>query len=98
MSDPATLTPDQIERLDFEGALKQLEGIVAALESGRLPLEQALDRYETGVRLVQRCRALLQAAEERLTRIEALHRETTQKEAAPAQPENGNDDFDDIPF
>ena len=44
------------EHLDFEAALTELERIVQALETGRLPLETALQRYQQGVALVRRCR------------------------------------------
>lgn len=64
---------------DFEAALNQLEAIVTQLESGKLPLEAAIARYEAGVRLVQRCRQALQAAEERLIAIEALQQRSGQE-------------------
>ncbi|WP_217126267.1 exodeoxyribonuclease VII small subunit [Hydrogenophilus thiooxidans] len=100
--DTAARTPEAIDRLDFETALKQLEGIVAALESGHLPLEQALTQYETGVRLVHHARTLLQAAEERLVRIESLHRQTAAAENGATRLANestpATDDSDDIPF
>ena len=47
------------EHLDFEAALTELERIVQALETGRLPLETALQRYQQGVALVRRCRQVL---------------------------------------
>ena len=54
------------EHLDFEAALTELERIVQALETGRLPLETALQRYQQGVALVRRCRQVLDEAEQRL--------------------------------
>ncbi|CUB07204.1 MAG: exodeoxyribonuclease VII small subunit [Tepidiphilus sp.] len=58
------------EHLDFEAALTELERIVQALETGRLPLETALQRYQQGVALVRRCRQVLDEAEQRLLAIE----------------------------
>lgn len=49
--------------------LDRLEAVVEDLESGDLPLERALERFEEGVRLARRGRAMLGAVEER---IEAL--------------------------
>jgi len=66
--------PRDDEPLDFEAALAQLETIIGQLESGKLSLEAALTQYEAGVRLIQKCRQALQAAEERLVTIEALQR------------------------
>jgi exodeoxyribonuclease VII small subunit len=60
------VTPDQVEMLSFEEALNLLEGVVAAVESGSLPLDQAIGSYERGTQLVQHLRALLSGAEEKL--------------------------------
>jgi exodeoxyribonuclease VII small subunit len=57
---------DQIAALSFEEALKLLEGVVAAVESGNLPLDQAIGSYEKGTQLVQHLRSLLAGAEEKL--------------------------------
>ena len=52
-----------IEDLAFEDALKELELIVGKLESGDTPLQQAIELYERGNKLRQRCadRALFAA-------------------------------------
>lgn len=47
----------------FEQSLTRLEEVVARLEGGDLPLDEALERYEEGVKLVSRCRADLERAE-----------------------------------
>ena len=60
------VTPDGIAQLTFEEALMLLEGVVAAVESGSLPLDQAIGSYERGTLLVQHLRGLLSGAEEKL--------------------------------
>jgi exodeoxyribonuclease VII small subunit len=50
----------------FEEALAELEGVVAQLEAGDMPLEQALVAFESGVKLSRRCAATLDAAERRI--------------------------------
>lgn len=57
------------EPLAFEEALGQLDEAVAALESGQLPLEDALRIFEEGVRLTQRCQQALDNAELRIQRL-----------------------------
>ncbi len=57
------------EDLSFEEALKELEKIVAQLESGDTPLQQAIELYERGNTLRQRCADRLDAAQ---ARIEAI--------------------------
>lgn len=51
---------------DFESTLKELEEIVSRLESGELPLEEALGEFETAVKLVQQGQERLQKAEQRI--------------------------------
>jgi len=50
----------------FEKDLERLEGIVAALEEGGLPLDEALKRFEEGIRLAKRCEKALQDAEKKI--------------------------------
>lgn len=47
----------------FEQSLDQLEGIVDQLESGELPLQEALDAFKSGVTLAQQCQKSLADAE-----------------------------------
>jgi exodeoxyribonuclease VII small subunit len=50
----------------FEEALGQLESLVARLEGGDLPLEEALRTFEEGIRLARLCAARLEDAEQRV--------------------------------
>ena len=50
----------------FEEALSQLEALVARLEGGDLPLEEALRAFEEGVRLTRLCAERLEDAERRV--------------------------------
>ncbi len=50
----------------FEDALKKLEKIVEKLERGSLPLEEAMEAFAEGVRLVNYCSQKLDEAENRV--------------------------------
>ena len=56
--------------MPFEEGLKRLEAIVEALESGELPLETLLMRYEEGTHLVKICQSKLEAAEQKIQKLE----------------------------
>ena len=56
--------------LPFEEALKKLEAIVEAMESGDLPLETLLQRFEEGTRLVKFCQSRLEQAELQIQKLE----------------------------
>ncbi len=59
-----TATTD--ETLSYEEAFSRLEALIAGLEAGDLPLEEALARYEEGVQLTELCERLLEDAELRV--------------------------------
>ncbi|WP_226572231.1 exodeoxyribonuclease VII small subunit [Mangrovibacter yixingensis] len=50
----------------FETALQELETIVSRLENGDLPLEDALNEFERGVKLARQGQQKLQQAEQRV--------------------------------
>ena len=54
------------DALSFEQVLEKLEGVVAELERGELPLEQALAAFERGVTLSRKGASLLDDAERRI--------------------------------
>ncbi|MBC9073944.1 exodeoxyribonuclease VII small subunit [Thauera sp. CAU 1555] len=56
---------------NFESAVSELEAIVRDMESGELPLEQALERYQRGVGLLKFCQKTLARAEDRIRILEA---------------------------
>jgi len=52
--------------MKFEDALKKLEKIVADLENGDIPLEDALEKYQEGMRLSGVCQKKLEAAKKKV--------------------------------
>lgn len=50
----------------FEEALDRLQAVVRDLEDGELGLDEALARYEEGIRLLRQCHDLLQRAERKI--------------------------------
>ncbi len=66
---PATATEAALESLSFEGALKELETIVARLEQGEVDLEDSIALYERGQLLKSHCEKKLKSAEGRLEKI-----------------------------
>jgi len=53
----------------FEKAIAELEDIVHALESGDLPLDEALKAFEKGMKLVRFCSGKLEEAEKKVTML-----------------------------
>ena len=61
--------PIDVSALTFEQALKELEGIVARLEHGQVPLEESIAIYERGDALRAHCDKLLRAAEAKVEKV-----------------------------
>src|SRR5438105_12931584 len=59
--------------LNFEKAMDRLEAIVEQMESGKLPLEDLIVRYEEGMNLVKVCQERLTNAEEKIEIIARNH-------------------------
>ena len=54
------------EEIKFEKALERLEKIVGELEEGNIPLDEALKKYEEGIKLSRPCNEKLNQAEKKI--------------------------------
>lgn len=59
-----------VKPIPFEEAVQKLEEIVDSMESGELPLETLLQRFEEGTRLLRSCQERLAEAELKVQRLE----------------------------
>ena len=59
-----------VAKVSFEEGMKLLEQLVAKVESGTLPLAQAVSSYELASELMERLRGLLGEAEAKLRILE----------------------------
>ena len=55
------------KKLTLEERLSQVESLIGEMESGALPLEEALKRYEEGMQALSELEKELQAAQQKLT-------------------------------
>lgn len=60
---------NDIGKLTFEQAVKELTGIVGKIEQGEITLGDSLQQYEKGMALIKQCRKILQDAEKRIEKI-----------------------------
>ena len=76
--------------LNFEKAMSRLEAIVEQMETGKLPLEDLIVRYEEGMNLVKVCQDRLTSAEQK---IEIIARNSAGKAVVKDfEVESSNDD------
>jgi len=73
---------------NFEHALSDLENIVSRMERGELSLEESLNSFEDGVRLIRFCQTALKDAEQR---VSILMENTDKDELIPFTDESTKD-------
>ena len=56
-----------MSKITFEQSMKRLEQIVQELESGDLPLEEAMKKFEEGIKLSSLCSEKLDETEKKIT-------------------------------
>ena len=54
------------KKLNLEKSLADLEQLVEELESGDLPLEKAMKKFEEGIKLTRGCQSALKEAEQKV--------------------------------
>ena len=77
-------------KISFEKSLKQLEQIVQDLESGDLPLEKAMKKFEEGVKLSKFCSEKLDETEKKISVL--LRDQKGDITEKPFIPENESED------
>ncbi len=60
---------NDIGKLGFEEAIKELTAIVAKIEQGQIPLQDSISQYEKGMALIKHCKDILEKAEKRIEKI-----------------------------
>ena len=55
------------KKLTFEERLQQVEALIAKMESGEMPSEEAMQQYEAGLNALNALEKELTAAQQRLT-------------------------------
>ena len=59
----------KIEKMSFEESLSKLEEIVKDLETEDIPLEESMEKFETGIKLSSNCLKKLNEAEEKIEEL-----------------------------
>ena len=70
-------TAKNSDERSFENSFKELQEIVSKLEDGHLPLGDALQSYETGIKRLQECYQALNAAESKIEKLSKLRADGT---------------------
>jgi exodeoxyribonuclease VII small subunit len=63
---PSTAAASADTDLSYETALQELEGLVARMDSGQMPLDELLAGYQRGAALLKICRDKLAAVEQHI--------------------------------
>lgn len=75
---------DKKKDFNFEEKLRELEQLVTRMEDGNLGLEESLEAFENGVKLVKECQQALEAAEQKVKLLTSAEGDTEDLELDPA--------------
>ncbi len=75
-------------KLTFEAALNRLEEIARLLESGEAPLEESLNLYEEGMKLIEFCNTKLNEAAKKVQKLTRNSEGELQTEPLDTPPES----------
>ncbi len=78
------------KKLTFEAALTRLEEIARLLESGEAPLEESLNLYEEGMKLIEFCNTKLNEAAKKVQKLTRNATGEFQTEPLDTSPEQGS--------
>ncbi|HHH2062315.1 TPA: exodeoxyribonuclease VII small subunit [Yersinia enterocolitica] len=81
---PKKAASPETKAASFETSLSELEQIITRLESGELPLEEALNEFERGVQLARLGQQTLLQAEQR---VQVLLNDEVDAPLAPFTPD-----------
>jgi|GEM_PF-248787 exodeoxyribonuclease VII small subunit len=91
-------TRDGGETPTFEAMMERLQGLVARLEEGNLPLEDSIRSFEEGMDLVRRCTDVLNQAEERIQKLTRDARGAAQESPLQGVEDEAGTGGDELPF
>jgi len=80
------------KKMSFEQALERIEEIVSDIEDGSVPLEESIDKYAEGIKLIEHCRTVLGDAEKKIQLLTKAHDRDQKLDPAGQLPE---DDLED---
>ena len=75
---------DSKNDFNFEEKLRELEQLVTRMEDGNLGLEESLEAFENGVKLVKDCQQALEAAEQKVKVLTSAEGDTEDLKLDPA--------------
>ena len=57
------------QKMTFEEAMAKLEEILSKMDRGEVPLEESMENFEQGMKLIAHCEALLNSYERRISKL-----------------------------
>ena len=89
---------NNIEKMNFEQAIKELTEIVGKIETGQIPLQESIEQYEKGMTLIKHCREILMKAEKRIEKISESSTKKTKGSEIESQDEEKEEPDGNLPF
>ena len=82
------MTTDELEKLTFEDAMKELEKLVDSLDKGDISLDEAIAAYDRGSKLKDYCQKKLNEAKMKVDTIQSSDNiDTIPEKLSPFKPD-----------
>lgn len=91
-----TKNKKKTKQIDFEAALQQIEDLIGNMEQGNISLEESLQLFERGMKLVRSCETVLGEAEQRVQILLEKDKKQTLKDFEPDDEHREPDPEDDL--
>ena len=69
MANTKKASANEEKKIDFEASMQRLEEIVAALERGKVGLDESMKLYEEAIALARDCNTALENAEQKVKAV-----------------------------
>lgn len=87
-----------LEKLSFEECLEHLDTLVREMESGEIPLEEMISKFEEGSAIASVCHKKLSSLKQKIEMLQTSRKSPEDETPAPETAEISGELFSDEPF
>ena len=87
-----------LEKLSFEQCMEKLSSLVSEMESGNIPLEEMISKFEEGSSIAAVCHRKLADLKQKIEMLQTTKNTPRQKKSEPPEEDDGTTLFENTSF
>lgn len=95
---PGKTKNTDLEKLSFEECLEHLDELVREMESGEIPLEKMISKFEEGSAIAAVCHKKLSSLKQKIEMLQGTKNSPQEEISDPETAEESGELFSDEPF